>query len=181
MLCLNIQMQKIEFIKGIFQDNDTILVSVTTLPDEQKQSFSFEGKKIDCTHPFMSVKIHKRTEKILIVFRKKNFAQKGPVFASSTLKPSDFPKSFDESAKNELKNFKIFEPVQNLSKRKSTKSEDRKIIGNLIIKFSLTEERICRRNTVKCQVGKKISSRGYLNLASFDDENDLLANNLVAN
>ena len=91
MLSLNIQMQSFELQKGIVQDNDTIRVSVTTLPSGEKQAFSFEAKKMQTTRPFFSLKINEKTEKILIALRKKSFSEKDPIIASTDMK-SGYPK-----------------------------------------------------------------------------------------
>ena len=106
MFPLNIQLQSIEFIDKIVQDCDSIRVSVTTFPDEQKINTSFEVKQIRTTFPSFTVNVSDRTEKILIVFRKKYLVQRDPIIASTVITSDDLPKlingSFDQEKEFDL-------------------------------------------------------------------------------
>ena len=182
MLCLNIQMQSFELQKGIVQDNDTLRVSVTTLPSGEKQAFSFEAKKMLTTRPFFSVKINEKTERILIVMRKKSFSQKDPIFASAVISNKQIPTKFNDITNTEMKTINLLEPVQKSGK----KGADRKAIGKFEIQFTLTQEfPSTNKNTIK-QLNKKRNGKGYAKMNSFlDDENDnnnnFLFNDLITN
>ena len=181
MLCLNIQMQSFELQKGIVQDNDTLRVSVTTLPSGEKQAFSFEAKKMQTTRPFFSVKINEKTERILIVMRKKSFSQKDPIFASAVILKDQIPTKFNDITNTEMKTIKLLEPVQ----RSGKKGSDRKTVGKFEIQFTLTQEMpYTNKNTIK-QLNKKRNGKGYAKMNSFfDDENDnnnFLFNDLITN
>ncbi|KAK8845721.1 hypothetical protein M9Y10_020639 [Tritrichomonas musculus] len=169
MLCLNIQMQSFELKKGIVQDNDTLRVSVTTLPGEQKQAFSFEAKKMQTTCPFFSVKIDEKTEKILIVMRKKSFSQKDPIIASTVIQSNQIPMNFNDMANTEMKTINLLEPVQHSGK----KNTNRKVIGKFNIQFSLTQELPFNSNNTIKTTNKKRNGKGYAKMDSFlDNEND---------
>ena len=169
MLCLNIQMQSFEFQKGIVQDNDTLRVSVTTLPSGEKQAFTFEAKKMLTTRPFFSVKINEKTERILIVMRKKSFSQKDPIVASTVLTKDQFPTKFNDITNTEMKRIKLLEPVQ----RSDKKGSGRKMVGQFDVQFTLTQEMLStNKNTIK-PANKKRNGKGYSKMNSFfDDEND---------
>ena len=169
MLCLNIQMQSFELKEGVVQDNDTIRVSVTTLPGEQKQAYSFEAKKMQTTRPFFSVKINEKTEKILIVMRKKSFSQKDPIIASTVISNKQIPMKFNDIANTEMKTINLLEPVQHSGK----KNTNRKVIGKFDIQFSLTQELPFNNNNTIKTINKKRNGKGYAKMDSFlDNEND---------
>ena len=93
-----------------------IRVSITTLPGEQKQAFSFEAKNMKTTRPFFSVKINDKTEKILIVMRKKSFSQKDPIIA--TFEGTTICSRFDELIKSDCIE-QVFEFFLNLKVKES--------------------------------------------------------------
>lgn len=178
MLSLNIQIKSMDFAKGIFHDKDTLRVSVTTLPGEQKQNFKFEAKKLHEVNPYFSVIVNENTEKIVIVFRKKNFSENNPIFASTVLQKSDFPKSMI----SEIKTIKIYEPKQQVPNSKPRKSGERKILGQMEMALSLTEVKVCNINALKCNTSKKRNSKGFLKINRIqEDQNDSIFNNLVSN
>lgn len=180
MLSLNIHMQSFELAKNIVQNEDTIRVSVTTLPGEQKQAFSFDAKKMQTVHPFFSVKVNEKTEKILIVLRKKSFSEKDPIVASTVIQKGSFPTEFNNIANTELKTINLLEPLQH-SGKKGSKS-DRKVVGKFEVQFSLQQELPCQSKTFKLQLGKKKNGQGYSKMDSiFNDENSLLYNDLITN
>ncbi|KAK8845867.1 hypothetical protein M9Y10_020793 [Tritrichomonas musculus] len=169
MLCLNIQMQSFELKEGVVQDNDTIRVSVTTLPGEQKQAYSFEAKNMQTTRPFFSVKINEKTEKILIVMRKKSFSQKDPIIASTVISNKQIPMKFNDIANTEMKTINLLEPLQNSGK----KNGNRKIIGKFDIQFSLSQVLPSTSGNTMKQASKKKNGKGYAKMDSFfDNEND---------
>ena len=172
MFSLNIFMQTLELCPGIVKDDDTIRVSVTTLPGEQKQAFTFDAKNMKKAHPFFSVKINEKTEMLLIVIRKKDFTQKNPIIASTVIKRDQIPTKFNDSTNTEVKSIKLLEPLQKLNKENSKSRSQRKSVGQIDIQFSLTQEFSCAKNTIKAQAGKKRNGQGYAKFESIlDDEN----------
>ena len=174
-------MQSFELMKGVVQDNDTIRVSITTLPGEQKQAFSFEAKKMQTACPFFSVKINDKTENILIVMRKKSFSLKDPIIASTVIKSNQIPMKFNDITNTEMKTINLLEPVQHSGK----KNTNRKVIGKFNILFSLAQELPCTNNNTIKSANKKKNGKGYAKMDSFfDDENEnrnFLFNDLITN
>lgn len=185
MLNLNFQMQSFELAKGIVQDNDTIRVSITTLPGEQKQAFSFEAKNMKTTRPFFSVKINDKTEKILIVMRKKSFSQKDPIIASTVIKSGQFPVKFNDITNTEMKTINLLESLQHSNKKNTKSCGNRKIVGKFDIQFSLTQELPYQSKNTIMQFNKKKNGKGYAKMDSFlDTENEncnFIFNDLITN
>ena len=172
MLSLNIFMQTLELSPSIVQENDTIRVSVTTLPGEQKQAFTFEAKKIESTRPFFSVKIDKKTDKLIIVLRKKSFSEKDPIIASTVIKRDQLPTKFNDNTNTEMKTIKLLEPVQQNCKKNVHKGSTRKSVGQIELQFSLTQEFSCSKNTMKIQKNKK-NCQGYSKIDTLlENENE---------
>ncbi|KAK8876177.1 hypothetical protein M9Y10_006380 [Tritrichomonas musculus] len=180
MQSLNIQIQTIELGKNVVQDNDTIRVSVTTLPGEQKQAFTFEAKKLKTVMPFFSVKIDDKTKKILIVMRKKSFSQKDPIICSTVIEGEELPKKINDDKNTERKTIKLLEPLQQAGK----KNKNRKTLGEMEVQFSLTQELFYESN-IHQQINKKHNGKGYSKMESFfgseNDNNNFLLNELITN
>lgn len=141
MFPLNIQLQSIEFIDKIVQDCDSIRVSVTTFPDEQKLNTSFEVKQIRTAFPSFTVNVSDRTEKILIVFRKKYLVQRDPIIASTVITSDDLPKLINGSFDQE-KEFDLLEPRKKATNKENFFGEpNRKILGKVDVKMSIADER----------------------------------------
>lgn len=136
MLTLNIDMFQLELKKKTVQNDDTIRVSVTTLPDMNKQKISFEAQNLRKAHPSFAINVSEKTEKILIVFRKKSFSDADPIIGSTIISKGEFPINFEDSANTELKLIDLYEPLQHLS----IKGSNRQIIGRFYLHFSLTYE-----------------------------------------
>lgn len=149
MQSLNIKIQSLELDKNIFNDNDTLRISVTTLPGEQKQAFSFDAKKIQTVSPLFSVRIDEKTEKVLIVIRKKSFSDNDPIIASTVIKNDQFLKNINDQSNIELKTIDFYEPVQKVVSKKITKSKiKRKIVGIAELFFSITHEIQCQKRSL---------------------------------
>ena len=179
MLSLNIQMQSFELAKNIVHDDDTIRVSVTSLPGEQKQAFSFDANKMKTAHPFFTIKINEKTEKILIVIRKKSFSQKDPIVASAIIKKGQFPTKFEDISNTRMSAIDLLEPLQHCGKKSPS---SRKIVGKIDIQFSLTQEMSSKNTTFKAKISKKKNGQGYAKMDSFfNDENGFDNSLLVTN
>lgn len=143
MLNLNIQLQSIKLSKDIVNENDTVRVSITTLPDGQKQAQTFEVKEMNASQPTFKIQMNDQTEKVIIVFRKKSFFGQAPIIASTTLKSKDIH-IFKELINNEHKKISIFEPIQNFNNKnnnmKTNENKSRRIVGTMEVDFTLIEE-----------------------------------------
>lgn len=134
MLSLNIDMFSLELKKNIIQNDDTIRISITALPERSKKNITFEAPYLKKVRPSFSVNINEKTEKILIVFRKKKFSDNDPILGSIVIPKGEFPTNFDDIANTELKLIDLLEPLQHLT----DKCVNRKIIGRFYIQFSLS-------------------------------------------
>lgn len=180
MMKLNIKFQTIEFIKGLFKDNDTLRVSVTALPGGSKQYFLFEASNLKKAHPTLSVNIDDETDKILIVFRKKGFTE-SPLIASTVLQADEFPRDFEDND-IEMKSINVFEPLQYMKKPKEASSVERQIVGHLNISFSLTIECICQPKATKFQNANNNKNNNFAKIAAFfGSENQNMFYNLISN
>lgn len=139
MLNLNMQIQSINLSKEIVNDNDSIRVSITTLPDGQKQAHTLEYKKINNIQPSFKIQMNNQTEKIVIVFRKQNIFSSDNIIASTVLHSKDMH-IFKEMINNEHKKVPIYEPIQGKNNNKQMQNKSRRILGNMEIEFSLSED-----------------------------------------
>ncbi|KAK8892555.1 hypothetical protein M9Y10_029788 [Tritrichomonas musculus] len=143
MLNLNIQLQSIYLSKEIVGEFDTIRVSITTVPDGQKQAQTFEVREMKKAQPTFKIQMNDQTEKVIIVFRKKNIFGTDHIIASTTLKSKDIH-IFKELVNNEHMKISIYEPLQNNNSKnnnsKTIAKKNRRIVGTMEIDFSLHEE-----------------------------------------
>lgn len=138
MLSLNIQLHSFDLPKSIVDRNDKIRVSITTLPDKQKQAFTFEANKMTVAHPSFTINFSEITEEIVFVFRKNNLFSNDHIIASTYIKSDEFPKLFKNVNNLDIKEMNIYEPIQHL-KIKPKCTEERKIIGKMLAQFYLSE------------------------------------------
>lgn len=174
---LSIDLQSFQFSNGIIQANDTIRVSLTTLPEGRKQAISIDEKKLKNFHHFFSITITEQTEMILFVIRKKNFAQNDPIIASTTLKSSQFPRSVNDSNNKILKNINLYEPIQHTRSLTDKSHKKRKILGLMQLQFSLFHSnKIFEKNfALKARMNKVTRQQRYSKINSFDNnENKLI-------
>lgn len=154
---LNLSLLSFELPKNLVKDSDDIRVSITTLPDENKQAFTISARKIKDPHLTFGVNVtipqetipdgfvSDATEKIIIVFRKKSFFYNDPIIAASLIQAKDFPKNLSVPAT--IKTFDIYEPSRHNEKDKKnsiydgnrSKKNNRAIIGRMQVQMSLTD------------------------------------------
>lgn len=133
-------MQSIHLNQDVIGSNDKIRVSITTVPEENKQAFVIEAKKVDNMHHFFTVNITDQTKKIIIVFRKKSFILNDPIIASTILHSDQFPNFQDKSKNTEIKLIDIYDPLQHSHQEKSIYSNNqRRNLGRMEIQLSLEE------------------------------------------
>lgn len=167
---LNIQMENFSFSEKIFQDKDTIRISITTLPENEKEAFQFDGKRLQDAHPFFTVKKTKNTRKIIIVFRKKSISEKDPIIASTTIKSELFPKSFSDANNSQQQIINIYEPIQ---KPNASQKSQRKIVGQMSVQFSLSQD-VPHNFNVKHQIGKQRNGQGYSKMESYNNNENAI-------
>lgn len=136
MLGLNIKLHSFEFYNNLVATNENIRVSITTLPDGQKQAFTFNTKKINSSTASFVIKFSESTEKIVIVFRKQSIFTNDSIFASTVILSNEIMK-FNRYDDISVQKVNIYEPKQ---KMQNKDDENRKILGRMIAQFSLLEK-----------------------------------------
>lgn len=140
---LNLQFHSFEFLQGVISPNDTVRISITTIPDEQKQATTFNVSKMHLTTPTFNLKSNDSIQKIIIVFRKKKLGLIDHIFASTIIKAEDFSKYYDS-----MKRISIYEPVQRKSQENEQDNNERKIVGSMIVQIS-NKDGVSTKNPVK--------------------------------
>lgn len=148
---ISLQFHSFEFTQGVVSPNDTIRISITTLPDEQKQATTFNVNKMHLTTPTFNLKSSDSIKKIIIVFRKKKLALIENIIASTVIKSEDFSKYYDS-----MKRVNIYEPVQRKSQENEQEDKERKIVGTMIVQITNIDG-TSRRNSVKQEQAEKSS------------------------
>lgn len=162
----------------IIGPRDKIRVSITTLPEENKDWFVINASEIHKTEHFFGTNITDKTEKIVFVFRKKSLLQSDPIIASTIVYAKDFPKSKNDEQNTEVKRINIFEPI---SKIPGNLNENRQIYGQMQIQMSLhdpfpdaTNKKNYNYNIRKIHNGEgysKVNSFG-INENAYDNQNN---------
>lgn len=159
---LNIHIQSIEFFNGLFQKNDKVRVSITTIPEETKQAFIIDAKKMREIHHFFTVNITDKTRKIIFVFRKKSFIQNDPIVASTIIHSDLFPKIGSDKTNTEMKIINIYEPLHSLKDaNKQDMKDQRKVYGQMYVQFSLTDEFPDQNYNTKYQTSNSKTTKSF--------------------
>ena len=151
MLSLTINIQSIELLSQLVSSNDKIRISITTLPDEQKQAQVYDYQKLNTVRPTFKVEFKETTKKILIVFRKKSYLEADPIIASTTIYTDDLTNIFKEKNNFDFKKVNLFESNKH-NKENYQQNETPKIIGNADICFGICEEKFIKsskKNNIK--------------------------------
>lgn len=157
MEALNIHLQSLEINDSKVEDHDHIRVSITTMPEKLKQHYIIEAKKMKEINHFLTVNITKKTEKILVVIRKKKYIDGDPIIASSVIYRADFPKSNDDK-NTEIKHIKLYEHSMN-------NFGSHHINGELSIRLSIDNAMITQNNEkIKSKNNKKRDGHCYSKL-----------------
>lgn len=134
----------------LVRDNDEVRVSVTTIPDDFKQTFVIHANDMSNIQQLLTLNISSITTKLNIVFRRKSLFENDPIIASAAIDADSFPKhkidmeSLKDSGLKEITmlKFDIYEPIQGLngSLRNTGLAEvQRTVIGHLNVKLFSTD------------------------------------------
>lgn len=160
---LNMRLISFDLPRNIAKGSDNIRVSITTMPEENKQHFSIQARHMKNANLnfLVNVKLPSEelpddfvfsgTEKIIVVFRKQSTFWGSPIIASTMISSKEFPKNFTDPI--QVKTFNIYEPVQRNAKNHEDNSFigtyqkqhpehkciNRRIIGRMQVELSLTE------------------------------------------
>lgn len=160
---LNLRVLSFELSPSLYKYNDDLRVSITTIPEENKQHFTISARKMkDCHLTFgVNVEIPQEnlpegfistaTEKIILVIRRKSFFDSDPIIASTIIPMKDFPKNLSQPP--EIKTINLYEKVKKEESSRNSKNnygiieihddsknlENRRIVGRMQIQMSLTD------------------------------------------
>lgn len=135
---LSIHLQSFYLNRNLVQSNDKISVSITTVPEENKEAFIVDADKTKNIHHFFTVNISNQTKRIIFVFRKKSLFGSNHIVASTVLPINDLPQSENDKKNTEMKNIKIYEPFQHMNNNVYA-IQNRKIFGEMEIQFIPTK------------------------------------------
>ncbi|KAK8865128.1 hypothetical protein M9Y10_010662 [Tritrichomonas musculus] len=133
---LNIHLLSFRLNKNIVQGNDKVRLSVTTMPEKNKDAIILDAKELTKAHHFFTVDITDKTEKIIFVLRKKTTFQGDPIIASTVVDSNQFP-SMSTTNNTEVQTFKIYEP-RSKEQDKFNMNQNRKVYGQMQIQFGIT-------------------------------------------
>lgn len=184
MLNLKMQMQSINLSKEIIGENDTIRVSITTVPDGQKQAQTVEVKKLAINQPSFKIKFNDKTEKIIVVFRKIGLFTGDHIIASTVLHSKDIH-IFKEMINSEHFKAPIFEPIQNC-KNNNVNGKNRRIVGCMEIEFTLCEDFSRRNYFINKENKQEFNNKDYskvdaLLMNQSNGNNDFVFQDLIYN
>lgn len=140
---LNIHLLAFALPRDVIQDNEDVRVSITSIPEEIKQNFIIEGKKMGNSNHVFSLNITNETKKIIMVFRKQSSHSENPIIASSTIKLEEFKELPRKQITNgmirtEVKHINIYYPLQRQIQEEGKKNVQRKVLGQMEIQLTFT-------------------------------------------
>ena len=149
---LNIHLLTFKLPEKLVHDSDSIRVSITSFPEENKQHFYIKGKKINTSNHVFSLNITTKTDKIVIVFRKKNAIGEDPIIASATIHLKKFTELPIEQMTSgtkmtDVKILDIYYPLQKQIEEEQSKEQTnvttnkhmkRKVLGQMEIQLSFS-------------------------------------------
>lgn len=149
---LNIHLLTFKLPEKLVHDSDSIRVSITSFPEENKQHFYVKGKKINTSNHVFSLNITTKTDKIVIVFRKKNAIGEDPIIASATIHLKKFTELPIEQMTSgtkmtDVKILDIYYPLQKQIEEEQSKEQTnvttnkhmkRKVLGQMEIQLSFS-------------------------------------------
>lgn len=154
---LSIQMSSIQLSQSIAKNSDLIRISITTLPEVQKQAFHVKAKELYCFNHSFNVNITKDTKKIIVVFRKKGIFGFEDIIASTIISPEQFPQLPEDPSAlkapiyTEVTTVRVYEPINKKPAKKEKKTHlndlycqitsstnvSRKVVGRIQVQFTL--------------------------------------------
>lgn len=159
---LNLSILSFDLPVNLVKESDDIRVSITTLPEKNKQAFTVPARKMK--NPYLNFSfnvmipsenipkdfISTGTEKVIIIFRKKSFFQSDPIIAYTSIFVNEFPKKISEPI--QMKTVAIYKSTQkeemisknnnynsNYKQNTDSNKNGTRICGKMNIKMTLTD------------------------------------------
>ncbi|KAK8841917.1 hypothetical protein M9Y10_026869 [Tritrichomonas musculus] len=140
MMNLQIDMESLEFIDDLILPNDKVRVIITSLPDEKSSTFNINAKKIEEFHQSFTFEVSKLTKKLIIIFRRKSHLKKDNIIASTIIRSDQFPKDLNDKTNSKAKNIQIYEPFPKELNDYQSVLENRKVLGQMEVQFTLSKK-----------------------------------------
>lgn len=187
---LNIHLLSFTLPPNLIKDREEVRVSITTMPELNKQHFYIHGKKMNCSNHVFAINITNATKHIVMVFRKKVLLSENPIIASKTIHVQDFQNFPTEpitsgTVSSDVKVLNIYYPLQQ-QKQEARDNRDnngihekhikRKILGQMQVQLSFTtpyimaEKSKSKKNNNKCD--SKLSGNKVHKLGRKDKKGD---------
>ena len=178
---LNIHLKSFKLDPSIISGNDKIRVSITTLPEKNKEAFVIEAKQMKFVHHFFTINITEKTDRIIFVIRKIGFFE-DPIIASTMIFSKDFPSG--RSINTDTKTFLIYEPLQNNNNNNKNNilNKTRKVYGDMQVELSLTSAFPTFKSKENNKNNNKVQSYSKSNTYSkVNHENQYRNNSIFSN
>lgn len=182
---LNIYLQAFQLNQDLIHNSEKIRVSITTLPDEKKQHFVINPKKVGNANHNFNVNISNNTCKIIFVFRRKGLLTNDQIIASTCIKREDLPETPNDKSNNKMMIIKIFEPHNQKHDCKTGISgvschcdmkENKRILGQMSVQFQLTDP-FPEQEYQSCKMRRSSSSSKFKYSKMSNNEN--MEDNLI--
>ena len=153
---LNLHILSFQLPSNLIKDNDDLKISITTIPEENKQVITTPVRKIKDSGITFGVNINipkeiipndfitLKTEKIVVIFRRKSFFYNDPIIASSVIHFKDLPKN--RSIQEQNKTINIYDPISkmevnsmNIMYQNANSKKQKNVIGKMEIQMTLTD------------------------------------------
>lgn len=149
---LNIHLLSFNLPEDIVKENEKIRVSITSIPEGNKQSFSIEKKEINSFSYIFPITATNNTTKIILVFRRQKYDDVddhtyNPIIASTSIHINEFqniPQSqiISGMMNTDIKNINIYYPLQHQVKEMRKRGQEvknhmsRKVLGQVQVQLS---------------------------------------------
>ena len=149
---LNIHLLSFNLPEDIVKENEKIRVSITSVPEGDKQSFSIEKKEINSFSYIFPITATNNTTKIILVFRKQKYDDPddhsyNPIIASTSIHINEFqniPQSQITAGmmNTDIKNINIYYPLQHQVKEMRKRGQvvknhmSRQVLGQVQVQLS---------------------------------------------
>ncbi|KAK8890298.1 hypothetical protein M9Y10_035071 [Tritrichomonas musculus] len=179
MIGLDVHFHSIQIDKSVIHSGK-VRVTVMAYPNNNQESFIIESKNMNNVDHVLTVNVSSETKTLLFLFEKKNIFQNDPIIASTDVNAKEIPFTPNDPNNNDIKSINIYEPVIYQDDNTQSPYENRKIIGKLIFKFTLTNPDLPTKSTInQIFVGKVHKGQSYSKANTLYNDENAETNNLL--
>ena len=178
---LNIQLRSLQLSNSLYNQNDTIRISITTYPEKNKQAFTINAKQMYKAHHLFTANITEQTTKVVFIFRKKNYLQGDPIIATASISSNEFPKLQNDTRNDQIKSINIYEHIKISPKVNGISSIKPKTVGEMKVQLSLCEAFQAQVYQEKNKVIRTHNGAGYfrMNVLNNKENQNYKENNML--